>query len=308
MELAMKIMFILNPKSKSGGSNKIKSILKEKFANIDAEFVETAYPGHATALARRAVKENVDTVVAVGGDGTINEVLNGIANTNIALGVIPSGTANDLATYYCLPTKIKKAIDIILEQKTHRADLIQVNNRYYITSGAIGFPSEVAKIAASIKIRSKAGRVLGKILSSKLYLLASLLAIFKSKHQNLLKIRWNGSVFTSDALSLTINNQPFLGKDFVISPDAVDDDGIFDVCLIGNSKTRTGIISILMKVLAGKHTSSPSFKMWRTDSITVEADSPKSFLNDGEFLEKSKKFKIRVIPRALNVIVPETWA
>ncbi len=301
-------MIILNPKSKSGGNSKIKSILRNKFANSDAEFVETAYPGHATAIARRAVKENVDIVVAVGGDGTINEVLNGIVNTDIALGIIPSGTANDLATYYCLPTKIEKAIDVILKQRIHRADLIRVNSKYYITSGAIGFPSEVAKIATSIKSQRTAGRILWKILSSKLYFLASLLAIFKSKHQNLLKIRCNGSVFTSDALSLTINNQPFIGKDFVISPDAVDDDGIFDVCLIGNSKTRTGIISILIKVLTGRHTSSPLFKMWRTDSLTVEADSPKSFLNDGEFLEKSKKFKIRVSPRALDVIVPESWA
>jgi len=304
----MKILVIINPKSKSGGNGKLRAIMKDKFANLDAEFVETAYPGHATAIARRAVKESVDTVVAVGGDGTINEVLNGIAKTDIALGIIPSGTANDLATYYRLPTRIEKAIDIILKQRIHRADLIRVNNKYYITAGAIGFPSEVAKIATSIKSRSTAGRILGKILSSKLYLLSSLLAIFKSKHQNLLKIRWKGNAFVSDVLSLTINNQPFLGKDFVISPDAVDDDGIFDVCLIENSKTRIGIISILIKVLTGRHPSSPSVKMWRSNTLTVEANSPKFFLNDGEFLEKSKKFKIQMIPHALDVIVPESWA
>jgi diacylglycerol kinase family enzyme len=134
------------------------------------------------------------------------------------------------------------------------------------------------------------------------------LAILKTKHQNFLKVRWNGSSITSDVFSLTINNQPFLGKNFVITPEAVDDDGIFDVCLIKNSKTRAAKVSILMKVLSGTHIHSSSVKMWRTDTLTVETDSPKTFLNDGEFLPESKEFKIRIIPRALSVIVPETWS
>ena len=304
----MKTLIILNPKSKAGSSKKLESLLKEKFSNSDVEFMKTAYPGHATDLARRAVREQADTVVAVGGDGTVNEVLNGIVGSPIALGIIPTGTANDLATYYRLPRNIEKACDIILKRQIHRADLILVNNRYFITAGGLGFPSDVASIATSIKSRSAAGRLFGRILSSKLYIIASLLAVFKAKNQNLLKVRWNGSSLISDALSLTVNNQPFLGKNFVISPEAVNDDGIFDVCLIKNSKTRVGILSILIKVLAGSHIYSSSVKMWRTDTLIVEADSPKTFLNDGEFLQKSKEFKIHVAPLALNVIVPETWS
>ncbi len=304
----MKTLIILNPKSKAGSSRKLESILKDKFSNSDVEFLKTAYSGHATDLVRRAVREQADTVVAVGGDGTANEVLNGIVGSPIALGIIPTGTANDLATYYRMPRNIEKACDIILKHNIHCADLILVNNRYFITAGGLGFPSDVANIATSIKSRSTVGRLFGRILSSKLYIIASLLAIFKAKNQNLLKIRWNGSSLISDALSLTVNNQPFLGKNFVISPEAVNDDGIFDVCLIKNSKTRVGILSILIKVLAGSHIYSSSVKMWRTDTLIVEADSPKTFLNDGEFLQESKEFEIQVVPRALNMIVPETWS
>lgn len=302
----MKTLIIQNPKSKAGSSRKLGSILKDKFSSSDVEFRKTAYPGHATVIARGAARKKFKTVVAVGGDGTVNEVLNGLVGTPVALGIIPTGTANDLATHYRLPRNIEKSSDIILRHRIHRTDLIQVNNRYFITAGGLGFPSEVASIATSIKSQSKAGRILGQILSSKLYVIASLLAILKAKHQNFLKVRWNGSAITSDVFSLTINNQPFLGKDFVITPDAVDDDGIFDVCLIKNSKTRAGKVSILMKVLSGTHIHSSSVKMWRTDTLTVETDSPKTFLNDGEFLPESKEFKIRLLPRALSVIVPET--
>ena len=301
----MKTLIIQNPKSKAGSSRRIASILKEKFSNSDVEFVKTAYPGHATFMARDAAGKHFKTVVAVGGDGTVNEVLNGLVGTPVALGIIPTGTANDLATHYRLPRDIEKSCDIILQHRIHRADIIQVNNRYFITAGGLGFPSEVARIATSIKSQSRAGRLFGQILSSKLYVFASLLAILKRKHQNLLKVRWNGSTIASDIFSLTINNQPFLGKNFVITPEAVDDDGIFDVCLIKNSKTRAGKVSILMKVLSGTHIHSSSVKMWRTDSLTVETDSPKTFLNDGEFLPESKEFNIQILPRALNVIIPE---
>ena len=107
--------------------------------------------------------------------------------------------------------------------------------------------------------------------------------------------------------TMAFNNQPFLGRNFLMAPAAVNNDGLFDVCLIKNIKNRLGILLIIIKVLAGRHIYSSSIKMWRTDTLIVEADSPKTFLNDGEFLQKTKKFKIQVIPRALNMIVPETW-
>ncbi|HEB29626.1 hypothetical protein LCGC14_3070530 [marine sediment metagenome] len=144
---------------------------------------------------------------STGGDWSVNEVLNGIMGSDVAIGIIPTGTANDLASYYRLPCNIEKACDIILKRRIHRADLILVNNRYFITAGGLGFSSEVANIVNTIK------------------------------------------------------NQPFLGKNFVISPDAVNDDGIFNVCLIKNSKTRAGKLSILIKVLTGRHIYFPSVKM-----------------------------------------------
>lgn len=303
----MKALIIFNPKAKAGSNKKIEPILKKKFANFDAEFAKTAYPGHATILARRAAKERFDTVVAVGGDGTIHEVLNGIVGSTVVLGIIPRGTANDLASYYSLPGNVEKACEIILQRRVHCADVIQVNNRYFITAGGMGFPSDVAIIANTIKSRNRAGRFLRNILASKLYILASLWAILKAKHQNFLKVRWNGTSSSLNTLSLTINNQPFLGKNFLISPGATNDDGKLDVCWIKNSKTRVGILSILLRVLSGRHGDSPAVKMWRTDALTVEADHPLPFLSDGEVLPKSKEFRIHIIPHALKVIVPKIW-
>ena len=173
----MNTIIVLNPKSKDGSDKKLQSILKDKFTNFNTKFMETSYPRNATVITRKAVREKVDTVVVVGGDGTVNEVINGLVGSDIVMGIIPTGTANDLASYYRLPHNIEKACDIVLQRRIHRADLISVNNRYFITAGGLGFPSEVARIAASIKSRNRTGRLLGQILSSKLYILSSFFAI-----------------------------------------------------------------------------------------------------------------------------------
>jgi len=305
----MKTLIILNPKSKAGNSGNLESILKKKFAGSDTRLLKTAYPGQATEIARRAVGEHVDTIVVVGGDGTIHEVLNGILGSSVALGIIPTGTANDLASYYHLPAEVEKASDIILCRRIHPADVIQVNHHYYITAGGMGLPSDVASIANSIKSRGTAGRILGRFLSSKLYLIAALWAILaKPRRRNFVTIRSRHLAFASDILSLTVNNQPFLGKNFLISPGAANDDGKLDVCLIKNPKQRFAVLPILIKVLSGKHVHLPCVTAWRTDSLVVEAEHPLPFLGDGELFQKSRKFKIQIFPRALNLIVPESPA
>jgi len=305
----MKTLIILNPKSRAGDSGNIESILKKKFPGSDTRLVKTAYPGQATEIARRAVGEHVDTIIVVGGDGTIHEVLNGILGSSVAMGIIPAGTANDLASYYRLPAEVEKASNIILRRRIHPADVIQVNHQYYITAGGMGLPSDVASIANSIKSRGTAGRLLGRFLSSKIYIIAALWAILaKPLRRNYVTIRSEPLAFASDILSLTINNQPFLGKSFLISPGAANDDGKLDVCLIKNPKRRFAVIPILIKVLSGKHVHLPCVTAWRTESLVVEAENPLPFLEDGELVQKSKQFRIKIFPRALNLIVPESSA
>ena len=281
-------------------------MLKAKFAHSPVDIEETAYPQHATDIARQAVEENVDTIVAVGGDGTVNEVLNGIVGTDVVLGIIPTGTANDLASLYHIQTNVAKACDIILERRLHRADVIGVNGWYYLTTGGVGLPCEVASIANTIKRSGMIGKRLTQILGSKLYILAVLCALVKKNtRRNLLTLPWNGCSIRVDALSFMMNNQSFLGKKFLMSPGAVNDDGMFDICLIENSKSRVQILSLLIQVRTGRHIYSPSVKTWRAGELVVDAENPLTFFGDGEIFQKVSVFKIKIFPRALNVIVPK---
>ncbi len=301
----MKIKVIINPKSKNCSPRYLESMLKEKLRQYYVDIEDTAYPQHATEIARKAVEENVDTIVAVGGDGTINEVLNGIVGTDIALGIIPTGTANDLATFCGIPEDPDKACEVILNWNLQSTDVIEVNNRYYVTSGGLGFPSEVIRIANRIKYKNIIGKLLGQLLGSKIYILAVLYAILmKKRKENFLKVRWNGSSIYADSLSLMLNNQPFLGKHLLMSPEALNSDGRFDVCLIGNSKSRLQILSTLLKVTFGKHVHSSSVSTWQANKLVVSSEKPLAFFGDGEIIQQGTRFNIRIIPEALKLIVP----
>ena len=302
----MKLKIILNPRSRNGTNRYLVPILREKFAPSLVGIELTTRSDHASDVARRAIKQGVDTIVAVGGDGTVNAVLNGIAGTDVALGIIPTGTANDLASLYGVPGDASEACDIILERRIHCADLIGVNGRYYGTAGGLGLPCRVAAIANEIKRHGMVGQGLQHTLGSKLYLLAALYEVLKKAPRgNVLSIRWNGCAMSSDALALTIANQPFLGKHFLVSPGAVNDDGLFDICLIERPKSRVQTLSTALKTLSGGHVDSPYVKTWRASDLMVEAAKPATFFGDGEVFDRAREFRIKIFPHAVNVIAPK---
>jgi YegS/Rv2252/BmrU family lipid kinase len=303
--IKMQIKAIINPKSKKGSDKSIELILRKTFASNNLDIEKTLYPGHATAIARRAVQSNVGTLIVVGGDGTINEVVNGMARSQLALGLLPSGTANDLACQHDIPLDAAKACEVIRQGKIKYIDLINVNGKYYVTAGGIGLPSEVARIADAIKNAIKSGQILTKIFGSKLYMLALLYA-FLTRHiygNSLLMLR-DGILQKCDALFLMINNQPFLGKNFYVSPEAVNNDGVFDICLAEHPGKQLKILKILIKTLSGKHVNLPSVRTWTTDKLLLHTQQPTTFLADGELYQDLSKFEISLVPQALPVIIP----
>lgn len=300
----MRIKVIINPKSRGGRSRNLERILKEKFGHSLVGLERTISPMHATEIARLAANQGIDAVVTVGGDGTVNQVANGLVGTKTALGIIPTGTANDLASYYHLPRGIAQACDVILDHHVQYADVVRVNQWHYVTAGGIGLAAEVAVIANALKCKSATGRLLGQILGSKLYILAVLCALLKRKGKNLLSVRWNEGSVKADALSLTVGNQPFLGRRFLISPGAVNGDGLGDICLIENTTTLLPTTSVILKVLAGRHVHSSSVKTWRAKQLIVDTEKSAMFLGDGEILTQGNRFNIEIVPKALRVLTP----
>jgi diacylglycerol kinase (ATP) len=301
---AMKIKVIINPNSKNGRNQRLERMLREKFADFAVDIERTSFPRHATDMARRAVKDNFDVVVVAGGDGTINEVVNGIVGTKTALGIIPFGTANDLAQYCRIPTDVAKACDVILDGHVQNVDVIRVNGWHYVTAGGIGLASDIAKTANAIRRNFKLGRLLMQILGSKLYILAGLLELLKKRERNPLCVRSNGSRIRANALSLMVDNQPFLGRRFLISPGAVNEDGWADICLIENTMTTLSTALIILRVLAGRHIHSTSVKTWCVRQMRVDTKKPVAFLGDGEIIGQGCRFDIKIIPKALRVLTP----
>jgi YegS/Rv2252/BmrU family lipid kinase len=300
----MKALIILNPRSRGGGDSRVEAVVRTKFPPPETQLIKTEYPGHATVIARQAVRERVGMVIVVGGDGTVHEVLNGLVGSSVRLAIIPTGTANDLASYFGLPGDIEKACRVVQGGIAQPTDVIQVNDRFYITAGGVGFPSDVAGVASLIKRKSRFVRLIGRALAGKLYVVAAVWAILSRARHTIARVHSAGRDLTSDILSLTISNQPVLGGKFLISPGAVNDDGRADVCLIPNSQSALGVLGVIIKVLSGRHVNCPSVKTWRTDRLEIEAERPLAFLGDGELGGKTRKFSIRVHPRAVEVIAP----
>lgn len=305
----MDIKIIINPKSKNGKNKEIKSVLREKLRrfNYNPLFVYSQFPGHATILAKQAIRENYNVVIAVGGDGTINEIINGIASSDVALGIIPTGTANDLASFYQIPSDIKDACDIINKNVIQKIDLIKVNEWYYSTAGGCGLPCAVTEISEKFKSTPFIGKLITQLLGSKIYILALVCAYVKSRTwKNRINIKFDHSNLQANPLFFMINNQPFLGKNFHIAPGAKNNDGIFDVCLAEKSDSHIKNFSVLIQTLFGKHIFSPRVSLWQDSDITISSDNPFHIMGDGELQIKNYEFRIQCIPASLNLIVPKT--
>ena len=282
----------------------MREIIQRKFSSHRIEISHTLYPGHATAIAMQSTRKKFDTIVAVGGDGTVNEVLNGIVNSDVLLGIIPTGTANDLASLYQIPSNIESACNVILERHIHQSDLISVNGRYFVTAGGLGLPAEAINKANTIKQNNTVGKLLLKLLGSWIYVLAVLLILSRTqKGRQYVQVHINGNSHVMDTLSLMIDNQPFLGKNFLMTPEAKNDDGLFDICWIKNSKSRMEVFSILLKVLMGKHVDLPTVQSWQAEELFIRSEKALTFFGDGEKFQEDTQFHIRILPKALKILV-----
>lgn len=302
----MKMLVVINPAAKNGRSEQIKAIIRQQFASYIVGIIErSSVEKMHEDLQHRLDADKIDIVIAVGGDGTINAVLNIIAGRDVALGIIPAGTANDLASLYHIPADPERACAIIRYGKACQADLISVNGWCYVTAGGFGMASDVSHRANELKQRAYFGKLLLRLLGSRIYVLATLMSLFrKDAHRYPVTLRCNGSVACWDSLFLMIDNQHFLGSHFQMTPLAKNNDGRFDVCLIESLRSRLGILSIILQVLKGEHIYSPQTHLWQESELIVQTEQPLIFFADGETLPPARQFNIKLVPSALKIITP----
>lgn len=300
---------IVNPTAgKGGGELALPAIETQLQAlNLDYELVQTTAPGHAIELAREAALAGWDVVVAVGGDGTLNEVLNGLVQakqrreSQAALGQISVGRGNDFGFGAGIPHDLVEACAALAQghRKTIDVGFVQGGDypqgRYFGNGVGIGFDAVVGFVAARQK------RLSG-FLS---YIVAALKTMFLYYHAPLVQLDFNGQSRTISALMVSVMNGRRMGGGFMMAPAGSMEDGEFTCCLV-QQVSRPAILGLIPKFMQGTQTGHPAVQMENTSHLVVTAlKGTLPAHSDGETLcEAGQRLEMSLLPAFLEVIVP----
>lgn len=272
----------------------IQSLNEHKF---DYEIELTKAPLHATELAKEACQNGFNNIVVVDGDGTLNEVVNGIMQSGkqaqIKLGLIPEGGGNDFAMNFKLSNNIDKAIDILKKKKTCLVDLGKIENFYFINALGFGFDAQVALISKKIKHLNGLPR----------YLMAVVRALLKlQKFQA--EISLDNCSLHKPFLLVSVGNGLSTGGGFLLTPEARVNDGFLDICFI-NSVSRSKILKLLPKAIKGQHLKEPEVIIHQSRKIQVKSKQILPIYFDGELptLTNPHDFTIELLPAQINFII-----
>lgn len=274
----MKYVFIINPASGKTDYDKIKQNIMKTLENENYEIYETKAPKEATEIASRFKNEENTIVYSVGGDGTLNEVVNGIAKGKCKLGIIPTGSGND---FY---RTLKEA-----QTENVRLDLGKVNGRYFINIASVGMDAETCNNANKIKSKIK--------LHSSYYLaLIHTFLTFKSKS---LKLKIDKNVYAGDYIIAAICNGKYYGGGFKIASVASFDDNQFDIYLVSKA-SKFKLIKILLALLKSEHEKYNEVRKYTGKNITITSENNLIVNIDGE-ITISKNIEIEMIEDALII-------
>ena len=274
----MKYVFIINPASGKTDYDKIKQNIMKTLENENYEIYETKAPKEATEIASRFKNEENTIVYSVGGDGTLNEVVNGITEGKCKLGIIPTGSGND---FY---RTLKEA-----QTENVRLDLGKVNGRYFINIASVGMDAETCNNANKIKSKIK--------LHSSYYLaLIHTFLTFKSKS---LKLKIDKNVYAGDYIIAAICNGKYYGGGFKIAPVASFDDNQFDIYLVSKAG-KLKLIKILLALLKSEHEKYNEVRKYTGKNITITSENNLIINIDGE-ITISKNIEIEMIEDALII-------
>ena len=276
-------LYIINPISGKGKKQRIAALLQEKGCKV----VFTEYAGHAELLARNATE---DIVVAVGGDGTVNEVARGIVGTEKILGIIPCGSGDGLARHLGLSHNIKKAIRTIEQGEWKAMDAAEVNGRLFFSVCGVGFDAVVSERFAQSGKRGLSNYVKQGLKTWKTY---------SPDHY---EVEIDGEKFQTDALFITVGNSDQWGNNAKITPLADCCDGILDVTIV----EKFGVLELpflALRLMTGTLHRSRKVHCYKGKDIRISRQSEGAAHADGDWFIDSERLHIKILPSALKVLV-----
>jgi diacylglycerol kinase (ATP) len=286
-----KIRFIINPKSGIGKQKKIESLIHHQVdtAHFDYDICYTREKYHATELSREASARHYDAVIAVGGDGTINEVAQGLLHSETAMGIIPAGSGNGLARHLKIPINTKKAIEVIKHFNVKTIDTANINGRLFVSIAGVGFDSHVAKRFSQSKKRG-------------FWAYARICFLEYIKYNNKrFRIYVNDQVIKKNAFMLSFANSDQFGFNARIAPTAVIDDGYLDLCIVRKPRIYYAVFVIPFIFLGLLH-KTPFLKIIRAKEIKVVQLKNNIAHIDGDEIDLGRVIEVSINPKSLKII------
>lgn len=288
------LLFIINPISGvRRGSHLTRSIRKyidnEKFSY---ELKYTEYPGHASRLSKEAVENEMDVIVAAGGDGTINEVASQMIGSRVVLGIVPQGSGNGLARHLGIPRLIPAALKLINEFKVTDIDTASINGIPFISIAGVGFDAKVAKLFSKVRRRG---------FFSYANLITNNYIHYKPKKY---KLKFDdGNVIATKAFFISFANSNQFGYNTAIAPNAQLRDGQLDICIV--QKPNIFTLPIVVNLMLLRAIDKSQFvKTIRASHFMVRQKRNRVVNVDGEAEKIDKNLEVKVNPLSLQVIIP----
>jgi YegS/Rv2252/BmrU family lipid kinase len=290
-------LFLVNPASGNGATGKRWPKLRKRAAELglEGEQVLSEFPGH---LAQAAKDSPGSLLVVIGGDGTVNEVANGVAGTEAELAVLPCGTGQDFGRTHGLPTGFDDAVRVALGGETRTIDLGRVElesgpSRFFANVGSAGMSGAVARRANTMT----------KAFGGRATFFYALTREFLAWQNTRVVVELDDGVQREGPMhDVIVANGNWHGGGMKLAPDARQDDGVFDVVLIGDV-TKLDFLTTAPKLYSGRYLSHPKVELLQSSSVAIRASEPLPLEVDGEPVGATPA-RFEVVPSALRLRVP----
>ena len=286
-----KIIFIVNPVSGTGKQKKIEIAIQKgiDLKHFSYEIFYTTHKGHATEIATK-VNNGSAMIVAVGGDGTINEIAKTLIGKNIPLGIVPAGSGNGFARHFGIPTNINKALGIINHFNVIASDSAKLNDKIFISTAGCGFDAHIAGLFSHSVKRG---------FSTYVKLVLKEFMRYKPLEY---KIIIDHEEYSRKAFLLTVANCSQFGNNAFISPMANAEDGILNITLI-KPFPLSAVPGLIYSLFTKKIHQSKYVETLKGKEIFIQQSLEMAHL-DGEAINPGKEISISILPKSLNLIVP----
>lgn len=294
--MSRKILFIINPIAGVRPKDEIPALIREVFASAEeceTDIRFTEYAGHASELARVAVAREYDTVVAIGGDGTINETGRSLVGTKVKFGIVPMGSGNGLARHMQLPLNLNHALESIREGHAEAVDYATVNDHIFFCTAGIGID---AKVSAKFAESGKRGPIT---------YLRSFIELLNDYEPSTYVIHTDDGRVKEKAFLIAIGNASQWGNNAFITPHASMQDGMLDISLV-KPVPMIEIPRMAMQLFTRQLDTNPHVLSFRSTHFRIIMPHPDVVHVDGEPIQMDGVLDIQIHAGLLNVITPTT--